>query len=81
MSSHYPVNTDMHVVSDQLGSHKGKSWSSAGGSDTVSVAAFLSYFIGSVRGRKKRWGQLHCAPSEGCQAGPAAYIARPSLDF
>lgn len=41
MSSHYPVNTDMHVVSDQLGRHKGKSWSSAGGSESLHLGRCL----------------------------------------
>lgn len=60
MSSHYPVNTDMHVVSDQLGRHKGKSWSSAGGSESLhlSCCLFVSVLFvesGSEPGEKK-WG-------------------------
>lgn len=37
----------MHVASDQLGKHKGRSWSSAGGSETLQLGhcLFLSAFF------------------------------------
>lgn len=41
LSSHYPVNTDMQVVSDQLGRHKDRSWSSAGGSEMLHLGHCL----------------------------------------
>lgn len=39
MSCHYPVNTATHVVSDQLGRHKGAGWDSAGGSHSLLVTS------------------------------------------
>lgn len=90
----------MHVVSDQLGRHKGRSWNSAGGSQTLNLShclflseLFFVFFLfvesgwrGEPGGRKRGGGrggggQLHFAPSKGCQAEPAAYSTRPSLDF
>lgn len=67
MSCHYPVNTATHVVSDQLGRHKGTSWNSAGGSDSLLVTSrplslclsisFLFVESGqSSKANERRWG-------------------------
>lgn len=82
MSYHYPVNTAMHVVSDQLGSHKGKTGAQPGAQidswlhlgHCLSLTAECGW--PTQGGRSGRgWGvgeQFHSAPSNGCQAEPAA---------
>lgn len=83
----------MHVASDQLGRHKGRSWSSAGGSETLhlghclfrSAFFFTPLFVESgwsgEPGERKRGGGRGGGEQIGCQAEPAAYGTRPSFDF